>query len=182
ELAGPKLSTSSQGGYTPIYYEVPKGGEGIYRVEFTSRNNIGHGPVKYANDNWKQSSDAAIAAWDVSVINGEKIVDGRVFTTNLNFTNGNFNRNETDAGWDYQHVSFQGEFFVRTNDGFTYKVTHKGSSGIVWAFFVNNNGFFDYYTKNSLYKSMNSEARRVIYNIHNPNTPDNDSNITHKIY
>ncbi|MDM1093590.1 DUF7507 domain-containing protein [Myroides odoratimimus] len=182
ELAGPKLSTSSQGGYTPIYYEVPKGGEGIYRVEFTSRNNIGHGPVKYANDNWKQSSDAAIAAWDVSVINGEKFVDGRVFTTNLNFTNGNFNRNETDAGWDYQHVSFQGEFFVRTNDGFTYKVTHKGSSGIVWAFFVNNNGFFDYYTKNSLYKSMNSEASRVIYNIHNPNTPDNDSNITHKIY
>lgn len=182
ELAGPKLSTSSQGGYTPIYYKVLE--EGVYRVEFTSRDNVGSGPVLQANDSWTQAGDAAIRAWDISVINEKKteFIDGRVFTTNLNFTNGNFNWNETNAGWDYQHVSFQGKFFVRTNDGFTYRVTHKGSSGIVWAFFVNNNGFYDAKTKNSLYKSMNNEASKVINNIHNPNTPDDDSNITHKIY
>ena len=178
ELGGPRLSATSQGGYTPIYYEVPKGGEGIYRVEFASRSTSASSAIVSANGNWTQGNNAAIAAWDVSVINKgkTKFIEGRVYTTNLNFTNGN------DNAVAYQNVNFNGRFFVRTNDGFTYRVTHKGSSGIVWAFFVNNNGFFDYYTKNSLYKSMNSEASQVIHNIHNPNTPDDDSNITHKIY
>ncbi|MCC9041286.1 hypothetical protein LNQ81_00865 [Myroides sp. M-43] len=173
EIAGPKLREDSQGGYIPIYYKVLE--EGLYRVEFTSRTTTGAGPVLQANDSWNQATAAAISAWDVSVINEAKFINGRVYTTNLNFTNGNFNG-------EYANVSFQGKFYVRTNDGFTYRVTHKGSSGIVWAFFVNNNGFYDPKTKNSLYKSMNSEASQVIDNIHNPNTPDNDSNITHKIY
>ncbi|WP_121965846.1 hypothetical protein [Myroides sp. N17-2] len=185
ELAGPKLSTISQGGYTPIYYKVPKGGEGIYRVEFTGQRTVGNnrvgetGYVQLADSQWKEVDAFSIIAWDVSVINesNKEFVDGRVYATNLNFSNGNFN-----SGTNYQDVKFKGQFFVRTNDGFTYRVTHKGSSGIVWAFFVNNNGFYDVKTKNSLYKSMNNEASQVIDNIHNPNTPDNDSNITHKIY
>ncbi|MEK6494201.1 DUF7507 domain-containing protein [Myroides odoratimimus] len=176
ELGGPRLkNNSSSGSYTPIYHKVTV--EGIYRIEFISRRTSQPGPVLLAINNWTQDEDAAIRAWDVSVINenNTKFIDGRVYTTNLNFTNGNFNG-------EYANVSFQGKFFVRTNDGFTYRVTHKGSSGIVWAFFVNNNGFYDAKTKNSLYKSMNNEASKVIDNIHNPNTPDDDSNITHKIY
>ncbi|WP_025125295.1 DUF7507 domain-containing protein [Myroides odoratimimus] len=185
ELAGPRLKNDSKGGYTPIYYTVPVGGEGIYRVEFTGQrtvnnNRIGEtGYVQLADIQWKEVEAFSIIAWDVSVINesNTEFVNGRVYATNLNFSNGNFSR-----GSNYQDVKFKGEFFVRTNDGFTYRVTHKGSSGIVWAFFVNNNGFYDAKTKNSLYKSMNDEASKVINNIHNPNTPDDDSNITHKIY
>lgn len=176
ELGGPRLkNNNNSGSYTPIYYKVTV--EGIYRVEFTSRRTNQPGPVLEADNSWTQGNDAAIRAWDVSVINenNTKFIDGRVYTTNLNFTNGNFNG-------EYANVSFQGKFFVRTNDGFTYRVTHKGSSGIVWAFFVNNNGFYDAKTKNSLYKSMNSQASQVRNQIHNPNTPDDDSNITHKIY
>lgn len=177
EIAGPRLSASSQGGYTPIYYTVPKGGEGLYRVEFTSRSSTGNGPVLQADNSWTQGNDAAIRAWDVSVINEKntEFIPGRVYTTNLNFSNGNFNG-------EYADVSFQGRFFIRTNGGFTYRVKHNGTSGIVWAFFVNNKGFVDKATGNALYKSMNSEASGVRDQIHNPNSPDNASNITHKIY
>ncbi|MDM1371505.1 DUF7507 domain-containing protein [Myroides marinus] len=176
ELAGPRLTATSSGGYTPIYHLVKV--EGIYRIEFASRSTSATSAIIYANNTWTQGTNAAIAAWDVSIIDKSKtkFIEGRVYTTNLNFTNGN------DNSVAYESVNFNGHFFVRTNDGFTYRVKHKGSSGIVWAFFVNNNGFFDYYTKNSLYKSMNMEASQVIHNIHNPNTPDDTSNITHKIY
>ncbi|MFD0700011.1 DUF7507 domain-containing protein [Myroides pelagicus] len=179
ELAGPKLKKDSSNGYEPIRYLVPAGGEGIYRVEFTSRNNTEHGPVIEADNNWWQGNDAAIRAWDVSVINKAKnaFVEGRVYATNLNLTNGNF-----PSGNNYQNVEFNGQFYVRTNDGFTYRVKHNGTSGIVWSFFVNNKGFFDYNSKKPYYKSMNKQASEVIYNIHNPNAVDDASNITHKIY
>ncbi|MDR0196296.1 MAG: DUF11 domain-containing protein [Myroides sp.] len=176
ELAGPKLTANSSGGYTPIYHLVKV--EGIYRVEFASRSTEARSAIIYANNNWTQGNNAAIAAWDVSVIdkNKTKFIEGRVYSTNLNFTNGN------DNSVAYESVNFNGQFFVRTNDGFTYRVKHKGTSGIVWAFFVNNKGFVDKTTRNALYKSMNSEASGVTNQIHNPNTPDDASNITHKIY
>ena len=177
ELAGPRLTASSTGGYTPIYYTVTE--EGIYRVEFTSRNTSQPGPVLNANDSWTQANDAGIRAWDISVINtaNTAFIAGRVYATNVNFSNGNLS-----SGSSYQNVKFNGQFYVRTNDGFTYRVKHNGTSGIVWAFFVNNKGFVDKTTRNPLYKSMNSEASAVTNQIHDPNSPDNTSNITHKIY
>src|SRR5690606_4538943 len=37
EIAGPQLfGIASSGGYTPAYYQVPVGGDGVYRVEFIS--------------------------------------------------------------------------------------------------------------------------------------------------
>ncbi|WP_353159453.1 hypothetical protein [Myroides odoratus] len=176
EIGGPRLvGKTGSGSYTPIYHKVLV--EGIYRVEFTSRSTSQPGPVLNANDSWTQANDAGIRAWDISVINtaNTAFIAGRVYATNVNFSNGNFNG-------EYANVSFEGQFFVRTNDGFTYRVKHNGTSGIVWAFFVNNKGFVDQTTRNPLYKSMNSEASAVTNQIHNPNSPDNASNITHKIY
>lgn len=176
EIGGPRLvGKTGSGSYTPIYHNVKV--EGIYRVEFTSRSTSQPGPVLNANDSWSQANDAGIRAWDISVINtaNTAFIAGRVYATNVNFSNGNFNG-------EYANVSFEGQFFVRTNDGFTYRVKHNGTSGIVWAFFVNNKGFVDQTTRNPLYKSMNSEASGVTNQIHNPNSPDNASNITHKIY
>lgn len=177
EIGGPRLrNNTNSGSYTPIYHKVTQ--EGIYRVEFTSRKTSGQGTTIAANLNWTQDDVAAIFAWDISVINtgNTAFIPGRVYATNLNFTNGN------NGGVNYQDVKFNGEFFVRTNDGFTYRVKHNGSSGIVWAFFVNNKGFVDRTTKDPLYKSMNSEASGVINQIHNPNSPDDNANITHKVY
>lgn len=179
ELAGPKkIKEDSKGGYIPINYKVPKGGEGIYRVEFTSRGTSGQGNVFSANENWTQGDDAAIVAWDVSVLNsnGNTFIPGRVYTTNMNFSNGNFS-----YGSNYQDIKFNGEFFVRTNDGFTYRVKHNGTSGIVWAFFTNSIGFKDD-KGNSIYKSLNEEASSASKRIHNPNTPDDSENITHKMF
>lgn len=177
ELAGPKkIKEDSKGGYIPIYYKVPKGGEGIYRVEFTSRGTSGQGGLSSVSDNWTQGSDAVIVAWDVSVLNSNSsdFIPGRVYTTNLNFSNGN-----TDGS--YSEVKFNGIFYVRTNDGFTYRVTHNGTSGIVWAFFVNNLGFTDGYG-NSYYKSLNFEASQVTNRIQNPNAIDENGSITHKMF
>ena len=173
ELAGPII------GYAPIYYTVPKGGEGIYRVEFSARNTQGHGSVILAEQYWElQGNDATIVAWDVSVLNsnGNAFIPGRVYTTNMNFSNGNFS-----YGSNYQDIEFNGEFFVRTNDGFTYRVKHNGTSGIVWAFFTNSIGFKDD-KGNSIYKSLNEEASSASKRIHNPNTPDDSENITHKMF
>ncbi|MGL4584762.1 MAG: DUF7507 domain-containing protein, partial [Flavobacterium sp.] len=175
EVTGPKLNSGASGnGYVPIYHLVTE--EGIYRVEFASRRSSRQPDIILSDSNWSQENDGGIRAWDISVINIGKtaFIPGRVYATNVNFTNGN--------GSNYQNVEFKGQFYVRTNDGFTYRVKHNGTSGITWAFFVNNKGFVDVNTKNALYKSMNSEASGVRDQIHNPNTPDDTSNITHKIY
>ena len=183
ELAGPRLSASSSGGYTPIYYVVPNGGEGVYRVEFTSRSSSGQGSGVSVNSNWSQGNDAAIVAWDISVINTLKsgFISGRVYATNLNLSTGN------DAGngsTGYDKVRFYGSLYARTIDGYTYRVTHKGSNGIVFAFFVNNLGFYE--TKNGqvvpLYKSLNDTPNSISGKIQNPNTPDAGGHVTHKMF
>ncbi|WP_158962916.1 DUF7507 domain-containing protein [Myroides fluvii] len=183
ELAGPKKTENGSGGYVPIYHKVEE--TGIYRIEFTGRRTSGDGYIgetgytQVADINWKEENTFSITAWDISVLNSARtsFIPGRTYATNLNFSNGNFS-----SGSNYQNVEFNGQFYVRTNDGFTYRVKHNGTSGIVWAFFVNNKGFVDKTTRNALYKSMNSEASGVRDQIHNPNTPDDASNITHKIY
>ena len=184
ELAGPRLSASSSGGYTPIYYVVPSGGEGVYRVEFTSRSSSGQGSGVSANESWTQGNDAAIVAWDVSVISAgsnKTFIPGRVYATNLNLSTGN------DAGFGsngYAKVRFYGSLYARTIDGYTYRVTHKGSNGIVFAFFVNNLGFYE--TKNGqvvpLYKSLNDTPNNISGKVQNPNTPDAGGHVTHKMF
>lgn len=169
ELVGPV------NGYVPISYKVPKGGEGIYRVEFTSRGTSMSEREILGDADWVQGNSAAIAAWDVSVLNKDVFIPGRVYTTNLNLFNGN------KRYVSFEDVKFRGKFYVRTNDGFTYRVTHNGTSGIVWAFFVNNLGFIDRYG-NSIYKSLNYPAGRVTGAIRNPNAIDENGNITHKIF
>ncbi|MHC5202947.1 DUF7507 domain-containing protein [Myroides sp. LJL119] len=176
ELKGPKLNRNDKnGGYTPIYHEVTQ--DGIYRVEFYSRSSQGTAPNLLANDKWTQDQDFAIRAWDISVINenGDKFIPGRVYATNLNLANGN------SSGTKYEDVKFNGRVFVRTNDGFTYRVKHNGTSGIVFAFFVNNLGFIDK-SGNPIYASLNQQASKSKENIHDPNVVDNNTNITHKMF
>lgn len=178
ELAGPQLSGQTGGNrYTPIYYLVPNGGDGIYRVEFVARATNDPQNTFNANDNWTQSTgDAGIMAWDVSVINpgNTAFIPGRVYTNVLNLTNGISQVNSN---------GFYGKLYTLTKDGYTYRVSNNGNNGIYFTFFVNNNGFLDANTQLPIYQSLtSSSASDLAGRVQNPNNADTNQNITHKMF
>ena len=178
ELAGPQLFGQTGGGrYTPIYYQVPTGGEGIYRVEFYARGTADPQTNVNANDNWAQTANnAGILAWDVSVIDTTNtlFIPGRVYANVLNFSNGTSQVNSN---------GFFGVMYPLTKDGYTYRVNNNGNNGIYFTFFVNNNGFIDPTTQLPLYKSLtNTDATFLAGKVQDPNAADTALNITHKMF
>lgn len=184
EVAGPRLSgVTSGGGYTPAYYLVPSGGDGVYRVEFIStytgsNSQSGISSSINATSDWNQSPNTnntvTIAAWDVSVIDtgNTAFIPGRVYTNVLNLSNGYSNPNTT---------GFYGLVYVRTKDGYTYRVNNNGNNGMYFTFFVNNNGFVDATSQLPIYKSLNTTSN-LGNRVHNPNNADLDTHITHKMF
>lgn len=176
ELAGPQLFGQTGGNrYTPIYYVVPAGGAGIYRVEFVARTTTTPSSTYNANDNWSQGSDG-IVAWDISVINSTNtaFIKGRVYANVLNFTNGTGQANTN---------GFYGSMYTRTKDGYTYRVNNNGNNGLYFTFFVNNNGFLDQNTQQPIYKSLNGSSSSFLNGkVHDPRIQDTPINITHKMF
>lgn len=178
ELAGPQLFGGTiSGRYKPIYYLVPSGGAGVYRVEFVGRGTTDPTNTYNATDNWTQSSsNAGILAWDVSVIKTDNsdFIPGRVYANILNLTNGTGNVNSN---------GFYGKFYTLTKDGYTYRVSNNGNNGIYFTFFVNNNGFIDATTKDPVYKSLNGSTTAFLSGkVQDPNSADTAKNITHKMF
>ena len=174
EIAGPQLFNQTGGNrYTPIYYQVPAGGDGIYRVEFLARGTGDPGTTILANGNWTQGNDAGIFAWDVSVINtvNTAFIQGRVYTNVLNLTNGTSNP---------QSNGFHGILYPLTKDGYIYKVNNNGNNGLWFTFFVNNNGFLKP-DGSALYKSLNNTSLGSSA-VQNPNAADTAQQITHKLF
>ena len=174
ELAGPQLSgTPTDGRYAPIYYTVPPGGTGIYRVEFLARANNDASAVIIADGPFVQDTTSSILAWDISVINasGTSFVKGRVYTNVFNLNNGS-SGGETNG--------FNGLMYVLTKDGYIYRVNNNGNNGLYFTFFVNNNGFLNP-SKLPLYKSLNTSTLTAA-NVQNPKSADVGSQITHKIF
>ena len=174
ELAGPQLSGLPTGGrYVPIYYTVPTGGTGIYRVEFLARGTGSPATTIAANSNWTQGSDAGILAWDISVINAANnaFIPGRVYANVLNLTNGTTNP-QTDG--------FRGIIYALTDDGFTYRINNNGNNGLWFTFFVNNNGFIDG-TGLPIYKSLNKTDLNNT-EVQSPLNPDTATQVTHKMF
>lgn len=173
ELAGPKLpnGTGAANTYTPVYYTVPAGGEGIYKVEFTARDTQTSTTTIAANANWTQSTNEAIMAWEVSVASGSTFVKGRVYTTVLNLNNGNISPNTQ---------GFEGIFYVLTKDGYIYRVNNNGNNGMYFTFMVNNNGFLDT-NGDPIYKSLNTTSN-LGGQVHDPNNADTAKQITHKMF
>lgn len=175
ELAGPRLQGQTGGNYyTPIYYTVPAGGTGIYRVNFHARGTGNPGSTISAGaTSWSQQNNAGIVAWDVSVIKNGTFVPGRVYTNVLNLSVG------TSSPWTQ---GFHGLVYVRTNDGYTYRVNNNGNNGMLFTFFVNNNGFLDNMTdRNPLYRSLNTTTN-ISDQVFNPNNADDAASITHKLF
>ncbi len=195
ELAGPKLisTDNTANRYLPIYYTVPAGGEGIYKVEFWSKTTTEmistNGLVStMANEQWndwngsRDGKSTHIGAWDVSVINTAKTgyIKGRVYANLLNMR---------IEGSSSASQGFYGKMYVLTKDGYTYRVDNNGNNGILFAFFVNNNGFVKGKQSNGsidytpLYKSLKTVDEAVNDNkIWDPTGPDNEQNITHKMF
>lgn len=178
ELAGPLLYNESPSGnkYKPIYHLVQT--EGIYRVEFLAPGTSDPSGTVLANSNWgtTNNNNAGIAAWEVSVINtsNSTFISGRVYTNVLNLSVGT--SNATSDG-------FYGLVYVRTKDGYTYRVNNNGSNGMYFTFFVNNNGFVDVATQLPIYKSLNnSTIASLTGRVQNPNNADTGTHLTHKMF
>lgn len=178
ELAGPLLYGESPSGnkYKPIYHTVQT--EGIYRVEFLAPGTSGPSGTVLANSDWgtTNNNNAGIAAWDVSVIDtsNSEFIPGRVYTNVLNLSVGT--SHPTSNG-------FYGLVYVRTKDGYTYRVNNNGSNGMYFTFFVNNNGFVDSATQLPIYKSLNNSTLSYLTGrVQNPNNEDTGTHLTHKMF
>ncbi|MEC5158708.1 hypothetical protein [Chryseobacterium sp. MP_3.2] len=175
ELAGPQISGAASGGtYIPLYYKVPVGGAGIYRVEFLARSTTDSSTTILANAEFTQAATSSVLAWDISVINtgNTSYIKGRVYSNVFNLNTG------TTAG---EANGFYGLMYVLTKDGYTYRVDNNGNNGLYFTFFVNNNGFLNTSTQLPLYKSLNTSTLTTS-NVQNPKNADLGSQITHKIF
>jgi uncharacterized repeat protein (TIGR01451 family) len=178
EKAGPRFVSGVASGdkYEAVYHTVTV--EGIYRVQFFSVGDGTSGNSGSANANWTQPSTSYIAAWDVSVINSTNngYLDGRVYANVLNMA---VESSNTDG--------FRGIIYALTKDGYIYKVNNNGNNGIWFTFFVNNNGFVNpasspnFNERTPLYKSLNNTTN-ISASVHNPNSADVGSHITHKLF
>ncbi len=133
EIAGPKAPNGSGGTntYTPVFYTVPSGGDGIYRVELYAKTTTGNlGPSTGSMATVNNNAATRIDAWDITVFDGDTPKSGRVYANVLNLATSALTGN-----------GFYGIFYVQTRDGYTYKVNNNGMAGGYFSFFVNNNGF-----------------------------------------
>ncbi|WP_188504109.1 DUF7507 domain-containing protein, partial [Parapedobacter pyrenivorans] len=173
ELAGPAEPAASAVGsqYTPIYHTATQ--TGIYRVSFVG---YGSGRVGLADADWISGTDSYVSAWDISVFNPDEggFIPGRVYANVLNLA--------ANASGDV----FHGTVYILTKDGYTYRVNANGMMGYLFTFFANNNGFTDIENNLPLYKSLNTTTMSVItddgHQIHDPNTADTETSITHKTF
>lgn len=177
EKNGPKLfGENSTAKYTPIYYEVPSGGTGIYRVEFLARGTTIPSTTVLADAAWSQNNSAGIFAWDISVINTTNtgFIGGRVYANLLNMSNGN----------EFTSNGFYGIVYGLTDDGFIYRINNNGNNGLFFSFFINNNGFTNS-SGVSVYKSL-SITNLSSSDVHDPRSADISNSttqqITHKIF
>ena len=164
ELAGAKIgSTGNPTGYTPFEMDVPAGGEGVWKVEFISPLGTGDSDTDVPD---------ILADASVRKKTATEWLSGRLFANVLNLhLRANF----------LEERSYFAKHYVLTKDGRAYRVQTNGSNGVGFTFFSNSNGF----AKNSVptYKSLNKSAYAdILEYTHNPTSPDQGTNVTHKIF
>ncbi len=181
EIAGPlRFSEPANGSkYKPIYYKVPVGGTGIYKVEFKIDNVSGGTNVlsdEIADADWALyiKSYNLVSAWDISVINTSNtgFITGRVFTNVFNF-----GLSKDDSNGSYAKI------YALTKDGYIYKISLNGMNGINSTFFVNSTGVKDPSSGAPTYQSLNTiDASEINSKVHSPLAADTGTQITHKLF
>jgi len=199
ELAGPKLSASdaTPNRYLPVYYTVPAGGDGIYKVDWRAAGTtIGGALAAHKADNSESSAGPGnwipplasrrfIAAWDISVINtaGTDFINGRVYVNALQTYAGSGSNGVTVS---YEPVDIKADFkmYIRTFDGYTYTAESNGLYGIYSRFFSNKDGLYNPSTGAPTYKSKNSTGVNSgnTQHLHDPDTADSGTHRTNKMF
>lgn len=198
ELAGPRLPGQGSGGnrYAPIFYTVPAGKDGIYKIEFrgTSNSTTGDNRLPYSSaDSWPTgpgvNSSNYLIAWDISVARQTggiwNWVDGRVYTNVLNMDNPSYGGTTGNDSSNFRPNSgFHGKFKVLTRDGFVYNVDNNGSQGISFTFMVNNRGFHEIGSPDTpSYQSIAASTAGAVHNrYHDPRSVDGPAAVTQKIF
>lgn len=152
ELAGPKLPNQASGGnyYEPIYYTVPRGGAGIYSVEFIGdeRYNDVYIPFSKATEWPAASSIYFLVAWDISVAKNSgstwNWVKGRVFTYSLSLFNSIVPNPPIPGTTGYPvtpQEGFYGQFKFLTRDGYVYNFNSNGHYGGTIYVSASNKGY-----------------------------------------
>ncbi|WP_060875662.1 DUF11 domain-containing protein [Myroides odoratus] len=196
ELAGPRLPGQIAGSnrYLPVYYTVPTGGSGIYKVEFYGPNEPGRPGTKIYEatraDRWPEkplpiNPNLAhnVIAWDVSVAkrNGTDWtwVNGRTYTNTLNLHASTFRPEFVDYFNDLK-------FKVLTSAGYVYNFNlNDFSHQKILPICINNIGI----SKEGeptvpAYLSWPTFSTLAEYMLryHNPNLPDTPFISTAKIF
>lgn len=148
EAIGPRIEgiKGTENGYEPMSFKAPVTGTYAFRFlssEYGEDNPEAIGvdadwhttePPTTNNIDATKESDAAVAAWDITVVdNGEK-QEGRVWTDTLFLNTG---AHETPV---------ESEMYTLTYDGFEYRVNLNGMEPFGFALYSNNRGpLFDLY-------------------------------------
>ncbi|MEN9300046.1 MAG: hypothetical protein RLZZ429_2359, partial [Bacteroidota bacterium] len=201
ELQGPTLNSGVDGGYNAYTVTVLSGQEGIWVVDFiapanTVLNNGSNLPNPDdalnansldANASWsmtnQQTNSRYIVAWDVTVVNAGVFQVGRVYQTVFS----------ADLGSAANELSTNAKFHILSKDGYRYLVEpFTGFQPFQFAFFANNKGLRFNSGSNvgaSAYRSAtnanveNADGNTSLpYDYHTPNSADDATNITHKIF
>jgi|GEM_PF-664928 len=116
---------------------------------------------------WYITIPGRASHWDVTVRDaGGSDKDGRVYFNRFVASMGGFSR------------PFNGNFFVQTNDCYQYQVEPNGLDPYAFQFYANNKGVRDA-SGNPTYQSA---PRVPTPSIHNPESPDTATDVTHKLF
>lgn len=190
ELAGPRLpgQPAEDGKYLPIYYMVPMGEGGIYKVEMIGSTDSPFIPAFNVTTTtnarvWPSAKiwDTVIA-WDISVARQTagtwNWISGRVFTTALNL----FTAYNNSAV--YPTSGFYGTFKILTNDGYVYNMESNGHLGTVFPVTANNFGLSTEEKPNepryTSYFDGNKDLMSRLYG--NPHAPDTRFKVFYKVF
>ncbi len=164
-------------GYTPCTFTTTE--TGVYEIEFRAPKFIKKfvpfaGSIAAEKFPIDDAQGQGIAAWDITVLKTPDDITteqkGRIYTNYLPLNVGRLNRGINSV-----------TYFL-TNDGYLYRSDLNGMEPYGFIFFANNKGI-----KSSddepLNKSVHKKSiQNGSYNIHNPDQPDTESNITHKMF
>lgn len=178
EMAGP-APVAGPTGYTPCVVNVGSGQTGIWFVTFLSPHDGDNSPPAYTTDEeWVQLPKThAIAAWDVTVVDGSGAVkNGRAFANYLPLTLGGSGR------------SLETALHVQTADGYLYNWKLNGMEPTTFVLFSNRKGFKTAATGEPSYQSVpltggeDNNSLTPEFLLNPPHGPDEGTDITYKMF
>lgn len=180
EQKGPRVNNNTEG-YAP--HSLTADVEGIYYFRFYgSDQSEQNAQVAFVGEEERfeeNQGSKAVAAWDISVFEGNSYQEGRVFSNKLFLTTGS-----ADSGEE----ALQSSVYILTKDGYTYQVDFNGLQTTSFLFYSNLRGMLyendlGYRSLFHSVKSNNSTMSDLAdHNVFINATPTEDIDRTHLIF